>query len=175
MPRPNAWPRAGHLRSALRYQPALELLGAAAAEARLAGRLDLQARGLCLEGNVRARTGQYAVGLEQVRAGLALALKHNLSGPAAEGYQRLADALEHSGDYAAARQSYLAAADFCQTQGAEGVAQLCLACMTVVLRQTGEWQALHAGLPRGAGFARGHAARPRGRAGRAWPGPRPSR
>jgi tetratricopeptide (TPR) repeat protein len=75
-----------------------------------------------------------------VRAGLARALEHNLSGPAAEVYHRLADALEHAGDYAAARESYMAAADFCQAQGADAVAQLCLACMTVVLRQTGEWE-----------------------------------
>ncbi|HLZ31764.1 MAG TPA: AAA family ATPase [Chloroflexota bacterium] len=131
---------AAHLRSALRFKPALELLGLAAQEARLAGRLDLDARILGLEGNVRARMGQYQVGLEQVRTGLAMALERNLSGPAAEIYQRLADSLEHSGDYAAARQSYLAAADFCQARGAEAVAQLCLACMTVVLRQTGEWE-----------------------------------
>jgi DNA-binding NarL/FixJ family response regulator len=131
---------ATHLRSALRYKPALELLEVAAHDAQQAGRTDLQARILSTEGNVRARMGQYQVGLEQVRAGLALALEHNLSGPAAESYQRLADALEHSGDYTAARQSYLAAADYCQTQGAEAVAQLCLACMTVVLRQTGQWQ-----------------------------------
>ena len=84
--------------------------------------------------------GQCELGVEQVRAGLALALEHNLSGAAAESYQRLADALEHSGDYPAARHSYLAAADFCQTQGAEAMAQLCLACMTVVLRLTGEWE-----------------------------------
>jgi ATP/maltotriose-dependent transcriptional regulator MalT len=106
----------------------------------LAGRIDLQARILSTEGNVRARLGQYERGLEQVRAGLALALEHNLSGAAADSYQRLADALEHSGDYPAAGQSYQAAADFCQTQGAEAMAQLCLACMTVVLRQTGEWE-----------------------------------
>jgi DNA-binding NarL/FixJ family response regulator len=131
---------AAHLRSALRFKPALELLGLAAHDATLAGRLDLDARILGLAGNVRARMGQYQVGLEQVRTGLALALEHNLSGPAAEVYQRLADSLEHAGDYTAARQLYLTAADFCQAQGAEAMAQVCLACMTVVLRQTGEWE-----------------------------------
>jgi predicted ATPase len=117
----------------------LELLAVAADEARQADRIDLQARILGLEGDVRARMGNYEVGVKQVRGALALALEHNLSGPAAEVYQRLADALEHAGDYPAARQNYLDAAEFCQAQGAEMAAQLCRACMTVVLRQTGDW------------------------------------
>src|SRR5581483_4480862 len=32
-----------------------------------------------------------------------------------------------------------AAAEFCQLHGASPTAQLCLACMSVVLRQTGDW------------------------------------
>jgi hypothetical protein len=104
-----------------------------------AGRIDLQARILGLQGDVRARLGEYESGIEQVRSGLVLALEHNLSGAATEVYQRLADALEHTGNYRAARQTYLEAADFCQAHGAEPTAQLCRACMTVVLRQTGEW------------------------------------
>jgi DNA-binding NarL/FixJ family response regulator len=130
---------AAHLRSAASFAAALQQLDLAAVEARRAGRIDLQARILGLEGDVRARVGQYEAGVEQVRSGLALALEHNLSGPAAEVYQRLADALEHTGDYHAARQTYVEAADFCEAQGAELTGQLCRACMTVVLRQTGEW------------------------------------
>ena len=85
--------------------------------------------------------GQYERGLEQVRAGLALALEHNLSGAGRGGATSVWRTRSNTrGDYSAARQSYLTAADFCQTQGAEAVAQLCLACMTVVLRQTGEWE-----------------------------------
>jgi DNA-binding CsgD family transcriptional regulator len=130
---------ATHLRASLHFTPALELLAKAAQEAQDAGRVDLQARIMGVEGSIRARMGQYQAGLEQVRAGLQLALENNLSGPAAEVYQRLADALEHAGDLAGAKQTYLTAAEFCQTQGVEAVAQLCLACMTAVLRQTGEW------------------------------------
>jgi tetratricopeptide (TPR) repeat protein len=114
-------------------------LGKAAAEAATTKRLDLQARIISLEGNVRARMGQHEVGLERVRSALALALEHNLSTSAAEAYQRLADSLEHAGEYAAARQTYLDAADFCQAQGVDATAQICLACLTAVLRQTGEW------------------------------------
>ena len=54
-----------------------------------------------------------------MRRSLSLALEHNLSAPAAEAYQRLADALEHSGDYGAARQTYVDAADFCEARGAD--------------------------------------------------------
>jgi DNA-binding CsgD family transcriptional regulator len=130
---------AGHLRSAATFAPALEILEVAAREAAAAGRVDLQARVLGHQGNARTRLGEYDVGLELVRAGLALALEHNQTAAAADVYQRLADSLEHRGDAAGARQAYAAAAEFCQIQGASAVAQLCLACMTVVLRQNGDW------------------------------------
>jgi tetratricopeptide (TPR) repeat protein len=129
-----------HLRLAGRFTAALSVLAVANDEAERAARPDLRARMMGLQGNLQARMGQQQPGLERVRAGLALALDHNLSAPAAEVYQRLADTLEHTGDYVAARQTYVTATDFCQTNGAPAMAQLCMACMTVVLRQTGEWQ-----------------------------------
>jgi DNA-binding CsgD family transcriptional regulator len=130
---------ANHHRSALQFQAALAQLALAKTEAAQVQRPDLTARILGLEGNVRARLGEAEAGPATVRAGLALALEHNLVGPAAEIYQRLADSLEHVGDYPAARATYLAAADYCQTNAAHAVGQVCLACMAVVLRQTGEW------------------------------------
>ncbi|MBK9713447.1 MAG: AAA family ATPase [Kouleothrix sp.] len=131
---------AAHLRSAGRYRAALELLFTAAQEAERASRPDLHARIMGLEGSVRARMGQVPEGLALVRAGLALALEHNLASAAAEIYQRLADSLEHGGDYAAAKDTYLTAFDFCQANVIPATAQLCVACLTVVLRQTGEWE-----------------------------------
>jgi DNA-binding CsgD family transcriptional regulator/tetratricopeptide (TPR) repeat protein len=68
-----------------------------------------------------------------------MALEHGLTGPAAEIYHRLADALEHTGDYPAATEAYDEAAGFCAANALEPTAQLCLACLTAVLRQTGDW------------------------------------
>ena len=68
-----------------------------------------------------------------------MALEHGLTGAAAEIYQRLADALEHTGDYAAAKETYDEAFSFCSTNALEPTAQLCLACLTAVLRQSGDW------------------------------------
>src|SRR5262249_22846801 len=68
-----------------------------------------------------------------------LALAHNQPGPAAEVYQRLADALEHAGDYTGAKATYLTAFNFCQANDVPATAQLCMACLAVVLYQTGEW------------------------------------
>ena len=84
--------------------------------------------------------GEAEAGLTLARAGLALALEHNLVGPAAEVYQRLADSLEHAGDYPAAKDMYLTGFDFCQANASPAVGQGCLACLAVVLRQTGEWE-----------------------------------
>jgi DNA-binding NarL/FixJ family response regulator len=130
---------AAHLRSAGSFRAALSLLEIAGQQARAAQRVDLQARILGQEGNARARLGEGEQGVELVRAGLAMALEHGLTGPAAEIYQRLADALEHAGDYAAARATYDEAYSFCSASGFDPTAQLCLACLTVVLRQTGDW------------------------------------
>ncbi|MFN8467536.1 MAG: AAA family ATPase [Caldilineaceae bacterium] len=131
---------AAHLRSAGRYRAALDLLDKAGAEARQAERPDLQARIMGLSGNVRARMGQIPQGLALVQEGLALALQKNLAGAAAEVYQRLADSLEHAGEYAAAKETYLVGFDFCQANAVPATAQLCVACLTVVLRHTGEWE-----------------------------------
>jgi ATP/maltotriose-dependent transcriptional regulator MalT len=78
-------------------------------------------------------------GLELVRAALTTALDGNFTDAAAEIYQRLADSLEHGGDYAAARATYDDAFAFCTAGDADTTAQLCLACLAVVLRHTGDW------------------------------------
>jgi DNA-binding CsgD family transcriptional regulator len=130
---------AAHLRSAASFEAALHLLGIARDQARSAGRPDLEARGLGLEGNIRARMGGGREAVELVRAGLTMALDRNLTGPAAEIYQRLADSLEHAGDYPGAEDTYQAASSFCAANALEPTAQLCLACLTAVLRQCGEW------------------------------------
>jgi DNA-binding NarL/FixJ family response regulator len=131
---------AAHLRSAGSFRAALSLLETAGRQARAAGRIDLQARILGQEGNVRARMGEGQDGIELVRAGLAMALEHGLTGPAAEIYQRLADSLEHTGDYPAAKEAYDEAFSFCAANAQEPTAQLCLGCLTAVLRQTGDWE-----------------------------------
>jgi DNA-binding CsgD family transcriptional regulator len=69
-----------------------------------------------------------------------MALAHGLTGPAAEIYQRLADSLEHTGDYPAAKEAYDEAFGFCAANAQEPTAQLCLGCLTAVLRQTGDWE-----------------------------------
>ena len=78
-------------------------------------------------------------GLPLVREGLKLALDGGLTAAAAELFQRLADSLEHAGSYDPARTAYLEGADYCRTRSIESTAQLCMACMSVVLWQTGEW------------------------------------
>ena len=161
---------AAYLRIAASFEAALHLLSVALVEARAAGRVDLEARIVGLEGNIRARTGQYASGLDQVRRALALALEHNLSTAAADVYQRLADALEHAGEYRAARETYLDAVAFCDARGVGLAGQLCRACMSVVLRQTGQWDACCERLYRGARrcAALPHTRAPRRSASTAW-------
>jgi ATP/maltotriose-dependent transcriptional regulator MalT len=130
---------AGKLRSAASFTAALELIEAGKSEARLAARKDIELRLLALEGNVLARAGNGEAGVRIVRMALADALAGGDFGTAAEAYQRLADSLEHAGDYRAARDVYVEAADFCRTNGAAPMGEVCLACLTMVLRQSGDW------------------------------------
>jgi DNA-binding CsgD family transcriptional regulator len=131
---------ANYLRASADYSEAIELAAAAGREAGTAERLDLRARALGLEGVARAKRGDSEGGLEQVRAGLALALEHDLTPVAAELYQRLSLVLYDSADYTRARETLDTALDFCRAGDEAGPEVACLTCMVYVLRECGEWQ-----------------------------------
>ena len=151
---------AAHLRSAANFTAALGLLSTARSEAHEAGRADLEARAIGLEGNVLARMGKGDDGLRLVREGLTLALDNGLTTAAAELFQRLADSLEHAGSYDPAQTAYLEGAAYCRTRSIESTAQLCLACMSVVLWQTGRLAGGRTNVARGDGLGGRDTARP---------------
>jgi ATP/maltotriose-dependent transcriptional regulator MalT len=92
-----------------------------------------------LEGVARAKLGAFEEGAATIRAGLALALKHELTLEAAEVYQRLGTAHEVAGDYGSAREALGTAIGLCELRGAEGLEHTCLSCMAYVLRELGDW------------------------------------
>jgi DNA-binding CsgD family transcriptional regulator len=130
---------AAHLRSAASFPAALDTLAAARPDAEASGRADLLLRIDGLRGNVLSRMGRTREGLATVRASLDAALAQALAGPAAELYQRLADSLEHAGEYGAATATYTAGYEFCQEHGEQTAGQLCRACVTAVLFVAGRW------------------------------------
>lgn len=130
---------AAHQRSAASYNASLATLAVVAANARASGRTDLLLRAEGLRGNVLSRLGEGVRGLAAVRAALADALRADLPDTAAELQQRLADSLEHGGDYEAATRAYGAAYLYCDSHGTDGLGQLCRACATAVLFNRGEW------------------------------------
>jgi DNA-binding NarL/FixJ family response regulator len=130
---------AAHLRSAASFPAALDTLAAARPDAEASGRADLLLRIDGLRGNVLSRMGRTREGLAIVRAALDAALAQALAGPAAELYQRLADSLEHAGEYRAATAAYTAGYEFCQEHGEQTSGQLCRACVTAVLFVAGHW------------------------------------
>ena len=134
---------AAHLRSAAAYSAALDLLAAARADAEVCGRADLLLRIDGLRGNVLSRLGRATEGIDAVRDALDRALAQvpadSLTGAAAELQQRLADALEHAGDYQAAAAAYASAYQFCDSHGEGATSQICRACVTVVMFSRGEW------------------------------------
>lgn len=130
---------AAHQRSAASFSAALATLAVAETDAAASGRLDLQLRARGLRGNVLARLGRAKEGVAELRAALDQALAVPLSDVAGELQQRLADSLEHSGDYDAAVSAYASAYQFCDAHGVDAVGQLCRACATAVLFARGEW------------------------------------
>ncbi len=130
---------ATHLRAAASYSAALVTLNAASADAEAGKRPDLQLRVLGLRGNVLCRLGNPAEGIAAVRTALDQALIDSMTDTAAELHQRLADSLEHSGDYRAAAAAYAAAYQYCDAHGADAVGEICRACATAVLFARGDW------------------------------------
>jgi DNA-binding CsgD family transcriptional regulator len=130
---------AGYLQSAGSHADAAATARLAGEEAIRAERTDLRARAMGLEGVARAKLGAFDEGTGVIRAGLALALEHELTLVAAEVYQRLGTAHEVAGDYGGAREALGTAIGLCELRGAEGLEQTCLGCMAYVLRELGDW------------------------------------
>ena len=130
---------ADHHRRGARYAEAIELAGIAAGEARAAERVDVVARVLGLRGVVEAKGGEFEQGLESVRAGLALALEHDLTPVAAELYQRLSLVLYDGADYRQAEEALDTALGLCRTGEDAGTEVACVTCLVYVLRERGEW------------------------------------
>ena len=119
--------------------PALEVVARAAVHAKRAERRDLIARGLGLEGSLRAKLGDLDAGLRLARDGLSIALADNLTATATELYLRFAAVLENAADLGGAEQVYGEAYEFCVTNGSAATGQVCLVCLAYVVWQTGRW------------------------------------
>jgi DNA-binding CsgD family transcriptional regulator len=130
---------AAYHQSAGRHTEAVATARLAGEEAVRAERTDLRVRAMGLEGVARVKLGTFEDGLEIIRAGLSLALEHELTLEAAEVYQRMGTALEVAGDYGGAREALGTAIGLCERSGAGGLEQTCLSCMAYVLRELGDW------------------------------------
>jgi DNA-binding CsgD family transcriptional regulator len=121
------------------HSAAIALARAALAEADEAGRLDLRARALGMEGVTLARLGRHEEGLRMVQEGLALALEHSLSSVAPELYQRLGVALYNSAAYRRAQETLDTALDLCRDVDEPATELASEVCMVYVLRECGDW------------------------------------
>ena len=130
---------ASHLDAAGRLTVALEHVAEAKTHAERAGRQDLVARALGIEGTARAKLGQIEEALRAARAGLALALEHDVDGAAIDAYLRLANVLENAAELPEATEAYAAAHELCELEGDGAAGSVCLVCIAYILLQTGEW------------------------------------
>jgi DNA-binding CsgD family transcriptional regulator len=130
---------AARLRSAAHKSRALDYANAAATAAEVADRPDLRARALGLQGAIRAELGQGAPGVKLARQGLALAMGLPFPESAGEALYELASAMEYATDYAAAADTYESAFELCRKHDLTDLGQVCLACMSPVVRLMGDW------------------------------------
>jgi DNA-binding CsgD family transcriptional regulator len=130
---------AGYLQSAGSHAEAEATARLAGEEAIRAERVDLRARAMGLQGVTRVKSGAFEEGVEIIRAGLSLALEHELTAEAAEVYQRLGTAHEIAGDYRGARDALGAAIGLCESGEDGALEQTCLGCLAYVLRELGDW------------------------------------
>lgn len=130
---------AEQLHSAAHHTRALEQAVALAEDAETAGRVDLKARSLALQGSIRASMGDGQRGVELARSGLELAITEQLDEAAGLSYYELAGALLHAADYPASANAYESAAELCRANGATGFEKACVACMSVAERFKGDW------------------------------------
>jgi DNA-binding CsgD family transcriptional regulator len=130
---------ADHQRRGGRYEEAAELAEASVATSAEAGRVDLQARALGLQGVALAKGGEFERGRSTVSDALALALEQDLTPVAAELYQRLSLVLYDGADYRQAEEALDTALGLCRTDGDAGTELACITCLVYVLRERGEW------------------------------------
>lgn len=130
---------ADHRRRGGHYREAVELAEAAVTESAAAGRVDLQARALGVEGVALAKGGEFERGSSTVSEALALALENDLTPVAAELYQRLSLVLYDGADYRGAEEALDTALGLCRTDEDAGTELACVTCLVYVLRERGEW------------------------------------
>jgi DNA-binding NarL/FixJ family response regulator/tetratricopeptide (TPR) repeat protein len=127
------------LRVSARYAAAAEVVERAAVEAAASGREELKVRVAALQGNLVARRGRYPEGIAIIRAALEQALALDRPPLVGEIYQRLADAIERSSDFAAGAATNREGIAFCEERGAAGGVVACLTCISWILVHGGEW------------------------------------
>ena len=130
---------AGYLQRRGEHTEAEQLAATAGDEARSAGRVDLEAEALGLQGVARAKRGDQDAGLELANAGLSLALENGLTARAGSLYQCLGTVFESGAEYGAARDAMASALDFCERAGEAEKQRVCRECMAYLLRELGEW------------------------------------
>jgi DNA-binding CsgD family transcriptional regulator len=131
---------ANHRRASGNYAEAVELAEASLADSDKAARIDLRARALGTLGVAQAKGGEFEEGLATVREGLAIAVEHDLTGVAAELYQRLSLVLYDAADYRKAEEALETALALCRTGDGVGSTEVaCVTCLVYVLRERGEW------------------------------------
>lgn len=130
---------AEQLASAAHHTRALDHAVTAGEEAERAGRTDLRAQALAVQGSIRASLGDGTRGVELARLGLELAVTEQLNEAAGVSHYELANALIHAAHYAASAEAYESASDLCRAHQLTGLAQACVACMSVAVRFLGDW------------------------------------
>ncbi|MGC9538230.1 hypothetical protein [Streptomyces sp. UG1] len=130
---------ADQLKSAALLSKGLDQAMAAAEDAEAAGRTDLKARALAMQGSLCSALGDGRRGVQLARSGLELALTVQLPETTGEAYYELGEALGYAADYPAAADAIDSAIELCRAHGVTELGRVCFTCLSPVVRLMGEW------------------------------------
>jgi len=131
---------AGVLTFAVQTHLAQEAVDAAVNAADRVGDHELHAQAITLRGMIFGMQGRTNDGVAELERALELALRHELTGPAAEAYRLLGTVQEYASQYPDEQSAFAKALKFCRKHGETHTAGICLGCLSYSYLRSGNWK-----------------------------------
>ncbi len=131
---------AGVLTYAAQFKLAQEAVDAAVNAAERLHDPALQAQSATWRGLILGMLGETAAGQRELQRALDLALRHQLTGEAAEIYRLLGTVQEYASLYPDEQSAFAGALKYCRKHGETYTAGLCLGCLSYSYLRSGNWK-----------------------------------
>lgn len=100
----------------------------------------LEARASTWRGLILGMQGRTGEGVAELERALGIALRHDLTGAAAEAYRLLGSVREYASLYSDEQAAFARALHYCRQHGETHTAGICLGCLSYSLFRSGDWR-----------------------------------